>query len=156
MNIQTYKHQANTFYVTYHDKDAKYNAPYPTFILIFYLFYFRRQLFNDSTQFFLPRNNIKLSPKSASYLKCVSENIVRVGIRSLRWKRVTLSTSTLQVTISNHVCKEEALNHCRLSFTLNRDRHEYDSCNKCHSTVCKKWYKPPLARLFSTSVSFVL
>ena len=44
-------------------KEAKYNAPYPTFILIFYLFYFRRQLFNDSTQFFLPRNNIKLSPK---------------------------------------------------------------------------------------------
>lgn len=65
-------------------KDAKYNAPYPTFILIFYLFYFRRQLFNDSTQFFLPRDNIKLPQKSASYLKCVSENIVRVGIRSLR------------------------------------------------------------------------
>ena len=137
-------------------KDTKYNAPYPTFILVFYLFYFRRQLFNDSTSSSSHGITLNSPQKSASYLKCVSENIVRVGIRSLRWKRVTLSVSTLQVTISNHVCKEEELNHCRLSFTLNKDRHEYDSCNKCHSTACKKWYKPPLARLFSTSVSFVL
>ena len=50
-------------------KDTKYNAPYPTFILVFYLFYFRRQLFNDSTQFFLPRDNIKLPPKVSIIFK---------------------------------------------------------------------------------------
>ena len=61
---------------------------------------------------------LKSSQKLLSYTNGVSAKMVCTDNRSLWSKRLTLSVSILQVTISNHVCRMVLLSHLFFCFIL--------------------------------------
>ena len=61
---------------------------------------------------------LKSSQKLLSYTNGVSAKMVCTDNRSLWSKRLTLSVSILQVTISNHVCRLVLLSHLFFCFIL--------------------------------------